>query len=82
VGERKPSVFSYAPWSARRYRERLTVEEERLFIELKETGALFCEEIAKFFPSRSLGTLQVRYCTKLKVHELVPKKRRRKGREA
>jgi hypothetical protein len=34
------------------------------------------------FPSRSPGTLQVRYCTKLKFRDLVPKKRRREGRKA
>jgi hypothetical protein len=68
--------------STRRCRERFTAEEDRLLIKQKETDALSWEKIAKFFPSTSPGTPQVRYCTKLKVRELAPKKRRRKGRKA
>jgi hypothetical protein len=82
VGKRKLSVSSYAPRSARRCRERFTAEEDRLLIKLKETDALSWAKIAKSFPSRSPGTLQVRYCRKLKFRDLVPKKRRRKGRKA
>ena len=82
VGQRlQPSNSSYAPRPARRCRQRFTAEEDRLLIKLKETDALSWEKIVEFFPSRSPGTLQVRYCTKLKVREVMPKKRRRKGRK-
>jgi hypothetical protein len=52
-----------------------------VLIKLKETDALFWEKTAESFLSRSPGTLQMRYYTKLKVRELVPKKRRRKERK-
>lgn len=44
---------------------------------LKETKDLSWEKFAEYFPNRSPGTLQVRYDTKLKARELVPKKRPR-----
>jgi hypothetical protein len=67
--------------STRRCRERFTAEEDRLLIKQKETDALSWEKIAKFFPSTSPGTPQVRYCTKLKVRELAPKKKAEEGKE-
>lgn len=36
-------------------------------IDLKENKSLTWKQIADFFPGRSSGTLQVRYCTKLKA---------------
>lgn len=42
-------------------------EDDALLIELKETKNLTWKQIADFFPGRTSGTLQVRYCTKLKV---------------
>jgi hypothetical protein len=46
-------------------------EEDALLIELKETKNLTWNQIADFFPGRSSGTLQVRYCTKLKATAMV-----------
>jgi hypothetical protein len=41
-------------------------EDDQLLIELKEDRGLPWKKIAKFFPGRSEGSLQVRYCTRLK----------------
>lgn len=41
-------------------------EDDKLLRHLKEDESLSWDEIAKQFPGRSKGTLQVRYCTKLK----------------
>ncbi|KAL1297567.1 hypothetical protein AAFC00_006134 [Neodothiora populina] len=46
---------------------KFTREEDALLVELKETKDLTWKQIADFFPGRSSGTLQVRYCTKLKA---------------
>lgn len=46
---------------------KFTPEDDALLIELKETKDLTWKQIADFFPGRSSGTLQVRYCTKLKA---------------
>lgn len=46
---------------------KFTTEDDALLIELKETKRLTWKQIADFFPGRSSGTLQVRYCTKLKA---------------
>jgi hypothetical protein len=45
---------------------KFTPEDDQLLIELKEHKNLTWKQIADFFPGRSSGTLQVRYCTKLK----------------
>ena len=45
---------------------RFLSEDDQLLIELKEDRGLPWKEIAKFFPERSGGSLQVRYCTRLK----------------
>ena len=45
---------------------RFSEEEDALLVELKETTDLTWKQIAEFFPGRTSGTLQVRYCTKLK----------------
>lgn len=42
-------------------------EDDALLVDLKENKALTWKQIAEFFPGRSSGTLQVRYCTKLKA---------------
>lgn len=42
-------------------------EDDALLVKLKEVKNLTWKQIADFFPGRSLGTLQVRYCTKLKA---------------
>ena len=39
---------------------------DRLLIELKEERSLPWKRIAEYFPGRSAGSLQVRYCTRLK----------------
>jgi hypothetical protein len=46
---------------------KFTTEDDQLLIELKEQKNLTWKQIADFFPGRSSGTLQVRYCTKLKA---------------
>jgi len=50
---------------------KFTQEDDALLVELKETKCLTWMQIADFFPGRSSGTLQVRYCTKLKSKELI-----------
>ena len=50
---------------------KFTPEDDALLIELKETKNLTWKQIADFFPGRSSGTLQVRYCTKLKAKTMV-----------
>lgn len=46
---------------------KFTTEDDQLLIQLKEQKNLTWKQIADFFPGRSSGTLQVRYCTKLKA---------------
>ncbi|KAK1810399.1 hypothetical protein LTR12_015242 [Friedmanniomyces endolithicus] len=46
---------------------KFTAEDDALLVELKETKNLTWKQIADFFPGRTSGTLQVRYCTKLKA---------------
>ena len=46
---------------------KFTPEDDALLVELKETKNLTWKQIADFFPGRTSGTLQVRYCTKLKA---------------
>lgn len=49
-------------------RARFTPEDDQLLKWLKESASprISWEQIAEFFPGRKSGTLQVRYCTKLK----------------
>lgn len=46
---------------------KFTPEDDSLLVDLKENKSLTWKQIAEFFPGRSSGTLQVRYCTKLKA---------------
>ncbi|KAF2748309.1 hypothetical protein M011DRAFT_493699 [Sporormia fimetaria CBS 119925] len=46
---------------------KFTPEDDQLLVDLKEKKNLTWKQIAEFFPGRSSGTLQVRYCTKLKA---------------
>jgi hypothetical protein len=46
---------------------KFTPEDDQLLVDLKEIKNLTWKQIAEFFPGRSSGTLQVRYCTKLKA---------------
>lgn len=48
-------------------RLRFTPEDDQLLVDLKENKSLTWGQLAEFFPGRSSGTLQVRYCTKLKT---------------
>lgn len=50
---------------------KFTPEDDQLLIDLKEKKNLAWKQIADFFPGRSSGTLQVRYCTKLKAKTTV-----------
>jgi len=46
---------------------KFTPEDDAKLVDLKENKSLTWKQIADFFPGRSSGTLQVRYCTKLKA---------------
>lgn len=50
---------------------KFTPEEDALLVELKEEKTLTWKQIADFFPGRTSGTLQVRYCTKLKAKDVI-----------
>ena len=50
---------------------KFSQEEDTLLVELKENKNLTWKQIADFFPGRTSGTLQVRYCTKLKAKDVV-----------
>ncbi|KAF1968059.1 hypothetical protein BU23DRAFT_481776 [Bimuria novae-zelandiae CBS 107.79] len=50
---------------------KFTPEDDQLLVDLKEKKNLAWKQIADFFPGRSSGTLQVRYCTKLKAKTTV-----------
>jgi hypothetical protein len=50
---------------------KFTPEEDALLVDLKENKNLTWKQIADFFPGRTSGTLQVRYCTKLKAKDVV-----------
>ncbi|KAK7513989.1 hypothetical protein IWZ03DRAFT_315381 [Phyllosticta citriasiana] len=50
---------------------KFTPEDDQLLVDLKEKKNLTWKQIAEFFPGRSSGTLQVRYCTKLKAKTTV-----------
>lgn len=41
-------------------------KDDQILIELKEEQSLTWKRIAEYFPGRSQGSLQVRYCTRLK----------------
>ncbi|KAI2676872.1 hypothetical protein LCP963914a_8167 [Penicillium roqueforti] len=45
---------------------RILSKDDQLLIELKEERSLPWKRIAEYFPGRSEGSLQVRYCTRLK----------------
>ncbi|KZN94242.1 hypothetical protein EN45_044320 [Penicillium chrysogenum] len=45
---------------------RFLSKDDQLLIELKEERSLPWKRIAEYFPGRSEGSLQVRYCTRLK----------------
>ncbi|KAJ5588791.1 hypothetical protein N7537_011469 [Penicillium hordei] len=45
---------------------RLLSKDDKLLIELKEERSLPWKRIAEYFPGKSEGSLQVRYCTRLK----------------
>jgi hypothetical protein len=50
---------------------KFTPADDALLVDLKETKDLTWKQIADFFPGRSSGTLQVRYCTKLEATEKI-----------
>ncbi|KAI9726120.1 MAG: hypothetical protein M1834_009417 [Cirrosporium novae-zelandiae] len=50
---------------------KFTPEDDQKLVDLKENKNLTWKQIADFFPGRSSGTLQVRYCTKLKAKATV-----------
>jgi Myb-like DNA-binding domain len=58
------------PESASRPRgpkHKFSAQEDELLVDLKENKNLTWKQIADSFPTRTSGTLQVRYCTKLKA---------------
>ncbi|TGZ80696.1 hypothetical protein EX30DRAFT_49142 [Ascodesmis nigricans] len=50
---------------------KFTPEDDQKLVELKEKQHMSWKQIAEQFPGRSSGTLQVRYCTKLKAKTTV-----------
>ncbi|KAK5686740.1 hypothetical protein LTR17_026879 [Elasticomyces elasticus] len=52
-------------------KHKFTIKDDALLVELKKTKNLTWKQISNFFPGRSSGTLQVRYCTKLKAKTTV-----------
>jgi Myb-like DNA-binding domain len=50
---------------------KFSAQEDQMLVELKENKNLTWKQIAEFFPGRSSGTLQVRYCTKLKAKTVI-----------
>lgn len=52
-------------------KQKFTPADDTLLVDLKETKGLMWKQIESFFPGRSSGTLQVRYCTKLKAKSLI-----------
>lgn len=55
----------------------LSPEDDALIVKLKEEDGLSWDEITGHFPGRKKGTLQVRYCIKLKQRP----ERRQPGRK-
>ncbi|KFY66397.1 hypothetical protein V497_00940 [Pseudogymnoascus sp. VKM F-4516 (FW-969)] len=53
-------------------------DDDELLIQLKEKDKLPWDEIAKYFPERTKGTLQVHYCTRLKNRSQTSKCKKRK----
>ena len=57
------------PTKEKAHKSRFTADEDKLLRQLKEEyndPKLSWKQIADFFPGRKSGTLQVRYCTKIK----------------
>jgi Myb-like DNA-binding domain len=50
---------------------KFSAQEDQMLVELKENKNLTWKQIAEFFPGRTSGTLQVRYCTKLKAKTVI-----------
>lgn len=50
---------------------KFSAQEDEMLIDLKENRNLTWRRIAEFFPGRTSGTLQVRYCTKLKEKTVI-----------
>lgn len=50
---------------------KFSAQEDQMLIDLKENKNLTWKQIADFFPGRTSGTLQVRYCTKLKAKTVI-----------
>ena len=48
---------------------KFTLADDALLVDLKEKHDMTWKRISEFFPGRSSGTLQVRYCTKLKAKD-------------
>jgi hypothetical protein len=50
---------------------KFSAQEDQMLVDLKENKNLTWKQIAEFFPGRTSGTLQVRYCTKLKAKTVI-----------
>ena len=66
----QPGMPDPAP-RAKGYRPKFTFDDDQLLIDLKEKRNLTWKQITEFFPGRSSGSLEVRYCTKLKTKATV-----------
>lgn len=66
-GQYKKQPCRKGPRTGKRTKStRFLPEDDRLLIELKEERGLPWKRITEYFPGRSEGSLQVRYCTRLK----------------
>jgi hypothetical protein len=52
---------------SQRHKIKFTAEDDALLVDLKETYNYTWKQIEAYFPGRTHGTLQVRYCTRLKT---------------
>lgn len=52
-------------------RKQFTTDDDSLLVDLKENRRLTWKQIEDFFPGRKSGTLQVRYCTRLRKKNVV-----------
>ena len=62
--------------SSQSKRSRFTEQEDAKLVDLKERRGLSWEDIQRSFPRRSMGSLQVRYSTKLKERSTASQERR------
>ena len=65
------STINHHQQHHRIHKSKFSPEDDSLLIHLKENEKLSWKQIAEHFEGRTAGALQVRYCTKLKLRDLV-----------